>query len=324
MLGGALVHRRRGAACAVSRRYESERDGGRTVRCLHVGLIPGHERKDGLQGLRRRKFLFQCPLVRACAAGRARTDQTLRDFPVFIGVCFGAGCPNGTHNPTPGASSCLRCEQGKYQPRNGQSACILCGTGNYSSNVLSCESCRRGEFCEQGVAKPERCPAGFTTIGRGAGSINDCGCNPGTYEQRVLDGTELGDRTPVASIFEINGGWNRTCFACPLGTVCRQPSILLRQLPVAAGYWRQTVLSTDVRPCYTSEACIGGTNMTRGSGLCTESAKGMKDPVCMTDLCAPSQRGPYCAVSSCCLNHHAVDKPEAARSLAGSARAGVR
>jgi hypothetical protein len=117
-----------------------------------------------------------------------------------------------------------------------------------------------GEFCVAGATIGARCPSGFTTDGRGAWSRNDCGCFEGLYETVGADG-------------------QRACVDCPgTSTRCDAANTKLEALPLAPGFWRQSVLAVDIRPCFSPAACLGGPNV--------------------TTQCAPSQRqgSPYCAV----------------------------
>ena len=167
---------------------------------------------------------------------------------------------------------CDECEAGTYQPFSGGSECMICGAGNYSANPLSCEPCQVGEFCGEGVSVGTRCPIGFTTKGRGAKSQSECGCYSGEYEVVSDEG-------------------NRTCEKCnPISMACNETGIVVFELPVAPGFWRQHNWSAPgqkgpgssndgrVLPCHTKEACLGGA-----------------DPYA-DSFCAPSQQGPHCAV----------------------------
>ena len=173
-------------------------------------------------------------------------------------------CSLGTAQPSTGKGACDKCEAGTYQPFLGGSECVVCGAGNYSSNVLSCEPCQVGEYCEAalGVAPlvGKRCPTGSTTDGRGATSKDDCGCYPGSYDAS-------------GSLY---------CLECTKGMNCTAANTRTQNLPVAAGYWRQHYWSAppngSLHACFTKEACLGGTNLSADV------------------FCAPSQQGPYCAV----------------------------
>jgi len=63
---------------------------------------------------------------------------------------------------------------------------------------------------------------------------------------------------------------------------CTAANTRARNLPVAAGYWRQHYWSAppngSLSACFTEEACLGGANLSADI------------------FCAPSQQGPYCAV----------------------------
>ena len=67
----------------------------------------------------------------------------------------------------------------------------------------------------------KRCPAGFTTRGRGAKSEDECGCYAGAYEVVDEDG-------------------NRSCVQCSrTSMVCDEAATTVSELFVAPGYWRQ-------------------------------------------------------------------------------------
>ena len=191
---------------------------------------------------------------------------------------WGAGgecvlCSKGTFRPgDTNATGCLDCPDGTYQPFSGGSECMACGAGNYSANPLSCEPCQVGEFCKEGASVGTRCPVGFTTKGRGAKNQSECGCYSGEYEVVSDEG-------------------NRTCEKCnPISMACNETGIVVFELPVAPGFWRQHNWSApgqkgpgssndgSVLPCHTKEACLGGV-----------------DPYA-DSFCAPSQQGPHCAV----------------------------
>ena len=206
-----------------------------------------------------------------CPAGSFSDTPSLAQSDDCTACPAGSLCSTGSTAPTPcspgtftnviGQSECRLCTPGTYQANSGATHCNICGAGNYSSNILSCEPCALGEYCDLGVSFGKRCPAGFTTNGRGAASKDDCGCYDGMYEKRLADG-------------------NRTCIECPTGTLCNNANTKLEALPVAPGHWRQGRASEEVRPCFTEAACLGG-----------------KEAISAPNVsCALSQQGPYCAV----------------------------
>ena len=187
---------------------------------------------------------FDCPAGSSCGGG----------------ATLPAECSPGTVAATGGLSECASCEPGWYQPFSGGSKCVVCGAGSYSINVLSCELCQVGEYCPAGSVVGTPCPPGSTTDGRGATRKEDCGCYAGLYD----------------------ASGSLDCLECSEGMNCTAAITTPQNLPVAAGYWRQHSWSAppngSVRPCFTEEACLGGTNLSDDA------------------FCAPSQQGPYCAV----------------------------
>ena len=169
-------------------------------------------------------------------------------------------CPPGTQQPESKKGQCDPCDAGKYAENEGATACMVCGEGSYSSNVLSCEECPVREFCPAGATQGTPCPVGSTTDGVGSRSLADCGCYEGMYD----------------------ASGDLTCVDCTTGMNCTAANTGVEDLPLAAGYWRQHYWSAppegSVRPCFTEEACLGGTNLS------------------VDAFCAPSQQGPYCAV----------------------------
>ena len=183
-------------------------------------------------------------------------------------------CAPGTVAPNAGMGACDECKSTdrKYQPSWGKRECMVCGAGSYSSNDLSCEQCQVGEYCEVTQRFTKRCPFGFTTRGRGAKSEAECGCFSGQYEVVSEKGI-------------------RTCETCSQASMmCNETAITAFELPVAPGYWRQHKWSApgqsapgfsnygSVLACHTKQACMGGVNLSADV------------------FCAPSQKGPYCAV----------------------------
>ena len=69
-----------------------------------------------------------------------------------VGEC--APCRPGSFSDGSGNSECTDCSPGTYQAAPGATRCDVCGAGNYSANILSCEPCQLGEYCEKGVSIP--------------------------------------------------------------------------------------------------------------------------------------------------------------------------
>ena len=200
---------------------------------------PGHY--SNTTGLATTADCKSCPPGTACAAGST----------------WPTACAAGTVSAGTTATRCEECVAGSFQPHPGQTACVMCSAGSFSTNVLSCEQCPVGEWCPLGAVKGERCPSGFTTANRGAASAAACGCYLGTFE--VLD---------------IQGLPN--CAPCPTGATCDAIGTKLATLPLVKGYWRQSSTSYELRPCFMSEACLGGPSVGK--------------------QCAAGHWGPYCSL----------------------------
>ena len=67
-----------------------------------------------------------------------------------LGAC--AECRPGSFSNASGSSECTDCPPKTYQAAPGATQCDICGAGNYSANILSCEPCQLGEYCEAGVS----------------------------------------------------------------------------------------------------------------------------------------------------------------------------
>jgi hypothetical protein len=108
-------------------------------------------------------------------------------------------CPEGTYNPTEGASSnvsCISCPAGKanpvpgslgvdvckdclpgsYSDVGGAGICLLCDPGKYQDEYgqTDCRECPPGRYCEVGTAKPTPCPAGTASNTTGIAEESQC------------------------------------------------------------------------------------------------------------------------------------------------------
>ena len=134
----------------------------------------------------------------------------------------GSSHPANCRDCSAGKAECDKCVAGKYQPFLGGSECLVCGAGNYSSNVLSCEPCQVGEYCPAASAIGTPCPLRYTTEGRGAEKLDDCGCPTGTFDAAAED--------------EIS------CEPCDVDLMsCTRTGLTLATVPLMLSRWRLSV-----------------------------------------------------------------------------------
>jgi hypothetical protein len=129
-----------------------------------------------------------------CPAGRYSNEMGLQHADNCSICAVGSACTIGSREPAAcgpgsfsnetGLSECTLCDAagaqpGLYQEESGQTACKQCSPGRYSANILSCEPCVVGEYCEQGVQVGTSCGATRTTFASGAASETDCVCKIG-------------------------------------------------------------------------------------------------------------------------------------------------
>ncbi|CAK9043402.1 unnamed protein product [Durusdinium trenchii] len=173
-------------------------------------------------------------LCRACPPGSS--SEKLEDSQGTTFIC--RRCPAGRSQVSGASLSCDLCPLGEYQDETGSISCKRCGFGEYQ-NATGQSSCTR-------------CPAGTTTLGFRAQSINDCGCKEETIN--VL---------PAAS-------GNFECQRCGEGLRCPFGSSveMLRQgsadlgddyLPqVVKGYVSRLEEPLQIFKCRPASFCSGG------------------------------------------------------------------
>ena len=138
-------------------------------------------------------------------------------------------------------------------------------------------ACPKGDFCPFGSQLGIKCStyvAPFTTTASTqAISWEECLCRQGMYLQTTVTET-------IAADGNITLNYDSECVTCPVpGTNCTEDGVTLEQLPVLPDFWRSGVTSSEMRMCFTKDACLGGTNM---SELCRNGHSG---PFC--DVCLP-------------------------------------
>ena len=140
-------------------------------------------------------------------------------------------CSKGTYGPGgDNGSGCLECPASTYQPSLGGSECIVCGAGNYSANTLSCEPCQVGEYCPKDSIVGTLCPLGFTTEGRGAENLDDCGCPTGTFNNTAATRDNI------------------ICTPCDDDDMlCARTGLTLATVPLPPSRWRLSVTDRYIR-----------------------------------------------------------------------------
>jgi len=209
-----------------------------------------------------------CPRGKFCSAGET-FDCPADTYQPYLNVINGKGCldcmANAITNGTAKVSKadCF-CDAAKLYievvSADGNRTCV-CPEGHQQNEKSppTCVPCPFGTYKDtEGNMLCQQCPQDTTTIAVGATNKSlECVCVAGLYDAN----------TRVA---------HSSCTACPDHTQCNESNTLLETLPLSAGYWRQSSTAEDIRPCFTSAACLGGSNVAQ--------------------QCAPSQTGPYCAV----------------------------
>ena len=185
-------------------------------------------------------------------------------------------CPEGTFSKA-GASSCLPCPQ--HETRNDEmqscdcmpsfsrisddSSCT-CNSGETLMGT-SCEPCEKGKWKSSiGVTSCSRCEdtlKGAITERLGSTSVSSCICPPRTYD----DG-------------------KGSCVPIEEGMSADLSGMTLSSLTLEEGFWRTDATSSDVRPCNTPDACVGGNDT--------------------STMCRDGHTGPYCAL---CVDKYNLD-----------------
>ena len=158
-----------------------------------------------------RTGLAQSGVCGACPAGyymKAGVDDAQR----ATFACL--ACPNGLHNPLPGATSlaaCVPCYNRAYVPAApiGANRCVLCPAGKASTDGSRCVDCAPGNFSAGGVACVP-CPPG--TASALGGQAQCTPCPPGQLMNRT--GAAGCDPCPPGTFANASGG--SACTLCPL------------------------------------------------------------------------------------------------------------
>ena len=207
-------------------------------------------------------------------------------------------CPRNSFNPVTAASDPTACQQ---CPEHSQTASdqskseddCLCKSGFASTLLNGTPDGLRERVCqcgagfglvrEYGSARCERCPAGFYKPR--AGNIECTKCAQ-FFSTTILPGTIHADDCICQSSFFSASDSNGTLECVPCGTVeerdgatnCTNAGMILDQLPVSRGYFRQGSTARYVRACPKPGFCQGGLHV--------------------DSQCISGHRGPYCLVCS--------------------------
>ena len=215
-------------------------------------------------------------------AGYKPTEDRKGEEPCVAGTfSIGANstctpCPQGTFSKA-GASSCLPCPQYQIRNEKTQSCDCMVSFSRIDDDSLctckagetlmgtSCEPCEKGKWKSSiGVASCSRCEdtlKGAVTERPGSTFVSSCICPPRTYD----DGK--GSCAPIEE-----------------GMSADLSGMTLASLALEGGFWRIDATSSDVRPCITPDACVGGNDT--------------------STVCRDGHTGPYCAL---CVDNYNLD-----------------
>jgi hypothetical protein len=79
-----------------------------------------------------------------------------------------------------------------------------------------------------------------------------------------------------------------SCLPCFQGADCSSSGASILKLPLLPGYWRASVVSTDIRPCPLPTACAGNNSVSSSDYIRASSDSFLTD----TMYCATGYRGP--------------------------------
>ena len=180
-------------------------------------------------------------------------------------------CPEHSSTVAVGSSDVAQCDcSGGFVDASAAASASSVGSGAVLSNAsLTHPGGARECVCAAGLGVAVRggvqvCEAcAFGSYKSGAGNYRCTSCELSTQTTLQRRSTRGEDCVCTAAYFAhvpLQGG-NDTCTPCPsLATNCSAPGVRLETLPLAAGYWRASIRSVDVRSCYTDGACLGGAN----------------------------------------------------------------
>jgi hypothetical protein len=184
-------------------------------------------------------------------------------------------CPSGRFGSNIGLeniNNCLECHKGKYSSTIGgynESVCKNCPIGKYNNlkgqtHILNCINCESGKYSTtNGNPSISNC---ISCINNALSNINNthCFCDKGYYQ------------------IEQNG--NLICEECPKQADCIK-NTTIKTLNIKPGYWRHSLLSTDINECFIEDACLGG--------IAHED---------INDICYDNHQGPFCSL---CIENYA-------------------
>ena len=185
-------------------------------------------------------------------------------------------CVEHSTTLVPGATSLAECAcEGDFILNNGECMCPAGFGLETAGGAERCAPCAFGKYKDEpGNIRCTDCPfEEVTTASMGSTALEQCVCKAGSYMAPDLNSSAGSTCSLCENTEQIDK--SRAARGDARGYECRKPGATLGQLPVAAGFWRQSNQSRFVRPCFTAAACVGGSNSTQ--------------------YCAVGHTGPYCA-----------------------------
>jgi hypothetical protein len=190
-------------------------------------------------------------------------------------------CPRNSNTSGPGSVSEADCQ---------------CSAGFEAVHVdggMTCQ-CRPGTMPNVFFNACERCPLGMY---KNETSNSQCTpCPQGAQATSEQDGSIYASQCRCVTGLFMNA--DLECEPCPRNgkaTNCTSTDVFLETLPVRAGYWRLTSMSTDVRQCWKEHACLATRHVSQ--------------------TCENGYIGPYCDV---CANHHYLSARKCVRCTGSS------
>lgn len=163
-------------------------------------------------------------------------------------------CKPGSSQNSTGQHRCNTCVPGKFQDDIAATECKVCPKGTYTDlgGQEACERCPLGTYSNaHGQSSCTKCPSSFTTKYPGATAHADCICMIGSYDGKILHGSNAG------------------CKTCGEGLLCDEPGLSLPK--PAAGYYIQDGKIDQVYLCEPKGACMGGK---WGESVCRKPRQG--------------------------------------------------
>jgi hypothetical protein len=263
-----------------------------------------------------------CPVGNFCPVGTGTPIPCLPGgFCDETGLSVSKSCPQGTYNPSAGASiqtQCIPCEPGTYNNQLGQTSCEgVCQAGYYcpkttqciiyniggsssaGSNTLSVPigsvdqiPCPQGYYCPStNMSTPIPCGAGtFSTATKATSQATCMPCLPGAYCPTM--GMGSGATCPPGTYCPGGGSQPNQC---PVAAVCPIPGLGAEQ-PCPPGRFCSTEGEITGQPCPRGTYSMGG-----AGNSCTQcpagtygNATGLETAACS----GPCAAGYYCPVGS--------------------------